>query len=94
MLADQLAYLEVSVRKEDIFIIFFESLPSLYEYLIIALEMMPMKDLTKEYVMAQLIHEMSKCKKKEPQGKDVAMMSHHSKTDNPPLRQGIRMRFF
>ena len=57
VLVDQLAYLKVYVRKEDI-VIFFESLPTSYEHLIIALEKMLVKDLTKEYVTTHLIHDV------------------------------------
>ena len=38
-----------------------------------------MKDLIMKYVMTSLMHEMSKRKEKEPQGKDATMVSHQSK---------------
>ena len=73
-LADQLAYLEVPVKDKYIIIILLESLPTSFEYLITAMETMPMKELTMDYVTAHLMHEMSKCKEKEPQGEDAAMV--------------------
>ncbi len=74
-LADQLACLEVLMRDEDVVMTLLESLPPSYEYLIIALETLPMKDLTMEFVTARLMHEVSKRKEKEPQGDDAAMVS-------------------
>jgi hypothetical protein len=51
-----------------------ESLPPSYQYLITALETLPMQDLTMEFVTAQLMHEVSKRKEKEPQGDDEVMV--------------------
>ena len=52
------------MRDKDIVTIFLENLKSLYEYLITAMEIMPMKELTMDYVTTCLMHEMSKRKKK------------------------------
>ena len=70
--------------KEDIIMILFKTLSTLYKYLITVFETMPMEELTMKYMTACLMHEMSKRKEKEPQEKDVAMMSRQSKADNPP----------
>lgn len=51
---DQPAYLEVSVRYEDIVMTLLKSLLTSYEYLITTLEMMSMKELMMDYVMAHL----------------------------------------
>jgi hypothetical protein len=93
-LADQLAYLEVPVREEDIVMTLLESLPASYEFLITALETMPMKELTMEYVTARLMHEMSKRKEKELQGEDVAMVARKNKAGDPRLRQGVKTCFY
>ena len=53
-LVDQPAYLEVSVRYEDIVMTLLKSLLTSYEYLITTLEMMSMKELMMDYVMAHL----------------------------------------
>ena len=45
VLADELVYLELPVREKNIVITLFESLPALYEYLVINLETMLMKKL-------------------------------------------------
>jgi hypothetical protein len=78
-LADQLACLEVPVRDEDVVMTLLESLPPSYEYLITALETLPMQDLTMEFVTARLMHEVSKWREKEPQGDDAAMVSMQGK---------------
>jgi len=78
-LADQLACLEVPVRDEDVVMTLLESLPPSYEYLITALETLPMQDLTMEFVTTRLIHEVSKRREKEPQGEDAAMVSMQGK---------------
>ena len=80
--------------EEDIVMNLLESLLALHKYLITAIETMPMKELTIKYVTAHLMHEMSKHKKNEPQGKDTAMVLHQSKADDLPSRQGIRMCFY
>jgi hypothetical protein len=49
-LADQLTCLEVPMRVENVVMTLLESLPPSYEYLIIALETLPMQDLTMEFV--------------------------------------------
>ena len=54
--------------------ILLESLQTLYEYLITALEMMPMKELTINYIIARLMHEMLKRTKKKTQGEDVIIV--------------------
>ena len=64
-LADQLVFLEVFIRDEDIIISLLESLLASYKYLIIALEVMRMKELMLDYVTTHLMHEMFKCKNNE-----------------------------
>ena len=43
-----------------------ESLPVSFEELMTAIETIPMKDLTMDYVTMRLMHEMLKRKEKEP----------------------------
>lgn len=82
-LANHFACLEVSIQNEDIVIILLESLPPLYKSLITALEMMPTKELTMEYVTTRLMYKKSKMNEKEPQSNDATMMLRHGKWDNP-----------
>lgn len=65
-LVDQLFCLEVHVRDEVIVMTLLKSLLTSYEYLIIAMETMLMKALMIDYVMACLMHKMSKHKEKKP----------------------------
>ena len=62
--------------EENIVMTLLENLPASYEYLITALETMPMKELTMEYVTARLKHEVSKHKEKELQDEGAAMVSY------------------
>ena len=71
---DQLACLKVPMKDRDIDMTLLEGLPVSFEYLITAIKMMPMNDLTMDYVTAYLMHEMSKCKEKEPQCEDTTMV--------------------
>ena len=58
-----------------------------FEYLITAMKTMPMKKHTKDYVTACLMYVISKCKKNEPQGKDVALVLRQGKMKNSFLCQ-------
>ena len=69
--ADQLASLEVPVRDRDIVRTLLEILSTSYDKLMTTIVTMPMKKLTMNYVMACLMHEMSKHKGKDLQGEDV-----------------------
>lgn len=64
--AEQLVALEKVMRNEDIVMVFFESLSALYQFLIIAMKTIPMKELTMDYVTTRLMDEMSKYNEKTP----------------------------
>jgi hypothetical protein len=70
------------VKDEDIVMTILERLPDSFEYLIIVLKTMPMKELTIDYIPARLMHKMSKRKEKKSQGEDTAMMLQQSKGGN------------
>lgn len=78
-LADQLACLDVPVREEDVVMTLLESIPPSFENLITALETLHMKDLTVEFVVARMMHEITKRKEKEPYGDDAALVLKQSK---------------
>ena len=65
---NRLAYLEVPVRDKDIVMALLKGLPMSFEYLIIIMKSMPMKEITTEYVSTHLMREIPKCKEKEIQG--------------------------
>lgn len=52
------------MRGEDTIMTMLERLPALYEYLITAIETMPLKDLTMDYVTGRLMHEILKFKRR------------------------------
>ena len=79
MFVDQLTFLEVSTREKYIIMILLENLPVSYKYFT-----MSMEEFMMEYVTACLIHEISKCKEKELQSEDAAMVSRQSKACNAP----------
>ena len=58
-LANQLVYLEIPVKNEDVMTLL-ERLSSSYEYLIATLETKQIMELTMKYVTARLMHEMLK----------------------------------
>lgn len=80
--------------EEDIIMTLLENLLTLYKYLITALEMMLMKELTMEYMMTHLMTKISNRKEKEPQGEDTTMVSLQIKAGYIPLWQGMRMCFY
>jgi hypothetical protein len=80
--------------EEDIVMILFKSLSASYNFFITTLKMMPMKELTIEYVMARLMHGMSKHKEKEPQGKNMEMVARQSKAGDPPPWQDVKTCFY
>lgn len=65
-LMDRLAYLEIHVRNKNIVLTLLESMSHFYEHLITILEIMPKNELTVYYMMAHLMHKMSKKEEKEP----------------------------
>lgn len=66
-------------RNKSVVMILLESLPS-YKYLMTTLKTMQMKELTMEYVMTRLVHEVSKKKEKGPKYDNVVMVLHQGKT--------------
>ena len=93
-LADQLACLEVPMRDEDIVMTLLDSLPPSYEFLITALETMPMKELTLEAVTARLMHESTKRKEKAPHGDDAAMVLRQGKGGNTSYTKDSRTCYY
>lgn len=81
--ANQLSYLKIPKRDEWYSVmILLEGLQTLYENLITALEMMPMKELTIKYIIARLMHEMLKRTKKKTEGEDVIIVLRQNKDGN------------
>lgn len=91
---DQFTCLEVPVKNNDIVLTLLESLPTSYAYLITTMETMSMKELTKNYMIAHLMYEMSKRKKKEPQNDDTGIMLQQNKANNSFLYQGVKLYIY
>lgn len=82
-LSDQLTYLEISMKEEDVFMILLDSLQPSFDNLITALGTCPILELTLGFITVRLMHEMSMRKVKEPQRDNAAMVSHqHEMFDN------------
>lgn len=86
----QIVCLNVSVKNGNIVMTLLNNLPASYEYLITVLETLPMKELRVDSMMACLIYDMSKCKKKKPRGEDTAMVVRQSKGGNSLLYHGAK----
>ena len=92
-LVDQLTCLEVAIKDEDVVMTLLDSLPTSYEHLITSLETRPMKELTLEFVIARLMHEVIKRKEKEPQGDEAAMVTRQAKGGSTDTRHEPRVCF-
>lgn len=62
-LMDQLVYLQIPMKDENITMTLFVILPVSYEYLITIIKMISIKELTMDYVTTRFMYKMSKCKK-------------------------------
>ena len=78
------------MRVEDIVMTSLEGLPVSFEYLIIVMETIPMKEFMMNYVTTRLMHKMSKCKEKEPQGEATTMVLQQNKGGNAFPCQGTK----
>lgn len=57
-LKDQLTCLEVLVKDKDMLMTLLDSLSPLFDYLITALEICPMKKLTLDFIITRLMHKV------------------------------------
>jgi len=64
-LTNQLCSIEVKIQHEDIYMVLLMSLPPSFDNLIISLESMSTKDVDLQFIVAQLLHEVSKRKENE-----------------------------
>ena len=73
--ADQLTYLDVPIKEEDVVMTLLGSLPPLFDLLITTLETHSVKELTLDFNIAYLMYEVSNRKENGPQGDDAVMLS-------------------
>ena len=78
-LADQLNDADMAIFDGDIVMMLLESLPPSYEYLIVAMEIRPIQELTLDYVTSRLLHELSRRKENESRGDNAAFYVKQSK---------------
>jgi hypothetical protein len=64
-LANQLHSIEVNITDEDVYMVLLMSLPPSFDNLVTSLESMCTKDVDLQFIVARLLHEMSKRKKCE-----------------------------
>jgi hypothetical protein len=64
-LADQLHFIEVNITDEDVYMVLLMSLPSSFDNLVTSLESMSTKDVDLQFIVARLLHEVSKRKECE-----------------------------
>jgi hypothetical protein len=64
-LADQLRSIEVNITDEDVYMVLLMSLPPSFDNLVTSLESMSTKDVDLQFIVARLLHEVSKRKECE-----------------------------
>jgi hypothetical protein len=80
VLADQLCSIEVKIKDEDVYMVFFMSLPPSFDNLVTSLESMSTKDVDLQFIVARLLHEVSKRKESETT-KNVALLNKTHKAN-------------
>ncbi len=63
--ADQLHSIEMNITNEDVYMVLLMSLPPSFDNLITSLESMSTKDVDLQFIIARLLHEVSKRKECE-----------------------------
>ncbi len=61
-LADQLRSIKVNIMDEDVYMVLLMSLPPSFDNLVTSLEFMSTKDVDLQFIVARLLHEVSKRK--------------------------------
>jgi hypothetical protein len=64
-LVDQLRSIEVNIEDEDVYMVLLMSLPPSFHNLVMSLESMSTKDVDLQFIVARLLHEVSKGKESE-----------------------------
>ncbi len=79
-LVDQLCSIEVKITDEDVYMVLFMSLPPSFDNLVTSLESMSTKDVNLQFILARLLHEVSKRKESE-NTKNVALFNKTHKAN-------------
>ncbi len=81
-IADQLRSIEVNITDEDVYMVLLMSLPSSFDNLVISLESMSTKDVDLQFIVARLLHEVSKRKECENSETTVLVNKTHKSNEN------------
>jgi hypothetical protein len=73
-LANQLRSIKVKIEDEDVYMVLLMSLPPSFDNLVTSLESMSTKDVDFQFIIARLLHEVSKRKESE-NTKNVALLN-------------------
>ena len=79
-LADQLRSIEVNIEDEDVYMVLLMSLPPSFDNLVTSLESMSTKDVDLQFIVARLVHEVSKRKESESK-ENVALLNKTHKAN-------------
>ncbi len=79
-LADQLHSIEVNITDEDVYMVLLMSLPPSFDNLVTSLESMFTKNVDLQFIVARLLHEVSKRKKCES-SKTIALVNKTHKSN-------------
>lgn len=81
-LESHLTIVDKPMIKEDIVLILLMNHLKSYNYLIVALESIDMKELTMNYITSKLVHKVTKKKEKELQSDNLALFLRQDKDGN------------
>jgi len=82
-LADQLCSIKMNIMDEDVYMVLLMSLPPSFDNLVTSLESMSNKDVDLQFIIARLLHEMSK--RKECESFDTIALVNKTHKSNEKL---------
>jgi len=80
-LVDQLRSIKVNITDEDVYMVLFMSLPPSFDNLVTSLESMSTKDVDLQFIVARLLHEVSKRKEYESSETTALMNKTHKSNE-------------
>jgi hypothetical protein len=80
-LADQLHSIEVNITDQDVYMVLLVSLPPSFDNLVTSLESMSIKDVDLQFIVARLLHEVSKRKECESSKTTTLVNKTHKSND-------------
>ncbi len=80
-LANQLRYIKVNITDEDVYMVLIMNLPPSFDNLITSLESMSTKDVDLQFIVARLLHEVSKRKECESSETTASVNKTHKSNE-------------